>query len=37
MKLDLSSLRKAESVYEAAVSFLEDARYLLDKLQEHND
>jgi nucleotidyltransferase substrate binding protein (TIGR01987 family) len=28
---------KAESVYKAAVSFLEDARYLLDRLQEHND
>jgi nucleotidyltransferase substrate binding protein (TIGR01987 family) len=28
---------KAESVYEAAVGFVEDARYLLDKLQELND
>ncbi|MEJ2700972.1 MAG: nucleotidyltransferase substrate binding protein [Sedimentisphaerales bacterium] len=28
---------KAESVYEAAVGFAEDARYLLDRLEEHND
>jgi len=28
---------KAESVYETAVGFLEDARYLLDRLQERND
>jgi nucleotidyltransferase substrate binding protein (TIGR01987 family) len=28
---------KAESVYEAAVGFMEDARYLLDRLQERND
>ncbi len=28
---------KAESVYETAVGFLGDARYLLDRLQEHND
>ena len=28
---------KAESVYETAVGFMEDARYLLDKLQERND
>jgi len=28
---------KAESVYETAVGFMEDARYLLDRLQERND
>ena len=28
---------KAESVYETAVDFLGDARYLLDRLQERND
>ena len=28
---------KAESVYETAVGFLGDARYLLDRLQERND
>ena len=28
---------KAESVYETAVDFLEDARHLLDRLQERND
>ena len=28
---------KAETVYQTAVGFLGDARYLLDKLQEHND
>jgi len=28
---------KAESVYEAAVGFIKDARYLLDRLQEQND
>lgn len=27
----------AESVYETALGFVEDARYLLDKLQERND
>jgi nucleotidyltransferase substrate binding protein (TIGR01987 family) len=28
---------KAESVYETAVGFIEDARYLLNRLQERND
>jgi nucleotidyltransferase substrate binding protein (TIGR01987 family) len=28
---------KAESVYKTAVGFMEDARYLLDRLQERND
>jgi nucleotidyltransferase substrate binding protein (TIGR01987 family) len=28
---------KAESVYETAVGFIEDAKYLLDILQERND
>jgi nucleotidyltransferase substrate binding protein (TIGR01987 family) len=28
---------KAESVYETAVSFAKDAKYLLDRLQERND
>lgn len=28
---------KAESVYETAVGFIKDARYLLDRLQERND
>ena len=28
---------KAETVYETAVGFLGDARYLLDRLQERND
>ena len=28
---------KAETVYQTAVGFLGDARYLLDRLQEHND
>jgi nucleotidyltransferase substrate binding protein (TIGR01987 family) len=28
---------KAETVYETAVDFLEDAKYLLERLQERND
>lgn len=28
---------KAESVYETAAVFIKDAKYLLDRLQEHND
>lgn len=28
---------KAETVYEAAVNFLEDAKYLMERLQERND
>jgi nucleotidyltransferase substrate binding protein (TIGR01987 family) len=28
---------KAETVYETAVDFIEDAKYLLDRLQERND